>query len=98
LPAVTNWNLAVITSPSFAESFRGITPYGTNGFASCGIFGDVRLSTNGTNWQAAVNGQIGQVLSPDQMKAMSDSGFEWGEYLGLEAPWEQLHPPPAQKP
>lgn len=45
-----------------------------------------------------VNGQIGQVLSPDQMKAMSDSGFEWGEYLGLEAPWEQLHPPPAQKP
>jgi len=45
-----------------------------------------------------VNGQIGQVLSPDQMKAMSDSGFEWGEYLGLEAPWEQLHPPPAPKP
>jgi hypothetical protein len=45
-----------------------------------------------------VNGQIGQVLSPDQMKAMSDSGFEWGEYLGLEAPWEQLHPPPLQKP
>ncbi|MEO8843862.1 MAG: hypothetical protein ABI591_11015 [Kofleriaceae bacterium] len=42
-----------------------------------------------------VNGQIGQVLSPDQMKAMSASGFEWGEYLGLEAPWEQLHPPPA---
>ena len=40
-----------------------------------------------------VNGQIGQVLSPDQMKAMTDSGFEWGEYLGLEAPWEQLHPP-----
>ncbi|MEO6774179.1 MAG: hypothetical protein ABI467_14365 [Kofleriaceae bacterium] len=44
------------------------------------------------------NGQIGQVLSPDQVKAMSDSGFEWGEYLGLEAPWEQLDPPPPAKP
>ncbi len=39
-------------------------------------------------------GQIGQVLSPDQVRAMSDSGFEWGEYLGLEAPWEKLEPPP----
>ena len=43
-------------------------------------------------------GQIGQVLSPDQVRAMSDSGFEWGEYLGLEAPWEQLTPPPPPKP
>jgi hypothetical protein len=43
-------------------------------------------------------GQIGQVLSPDQMHAMSDAGFEWGEYLGLEAPWEKLTPPPPQKP
>ena len=43
-------------------------------------------------------GQIGQVLSPDQVHAMSDSGFEWGEYLGLEAPWEQLTPPPPPKP
>jgi len=39
-------------------------------------------------------GQIGQVLSPDQVRAMTDSGFEWGEYLGLEAPWEKLVPPP----
>jgi hypothetical protein len=39
-------------------------------------------------------GQIGQVLSPDQVKTMSESGFEWAEYLGFEAPWEQLKPPP----
>lgn len=39
-------------------------------------------------------GQVGQVLSPEQVHAMSDSGFEWGEYLGLEAPWEKLTPPP----
>ena len=40
------------------------------------------------------NGQVGQVLSADQVQAMTASGFEWGEYLGLEAPWEKLTPPP----
>jgi hypothetical protein len=43
------------------------------------------------------NGQIGHILTSDQMKTMYDSGFEWGEYLGLEAPWEKLNPPPAQR-
>ena len=47
----------------------------------------------GTMLQDA-QGQIGQVLSPEQISAMSDSGFQWGEYLGVEAPWEQLQPPP----
>jgi hypothetical protein len=40
------------------------------------------------------NGQIGKILEPSQVRSMSDAGFEWGEYLGLEAPWEQLKPPP----
>ena len=40
------------------------------------------------------NGQIGKILEPSQMRAMYDSGFEWGEYLGFKAPWEQLRPPP----
>jgi hypothetical protein len=40
------------------------------------------------------NGQIGQILSPSQVKAINESGFEWGEYLGAKAPWEQLNPPP----
>ncbi|MEO8707227.1 MAG: hypothetical protein ABI867_44785 [Kofleriaceae bacterium] len=43
------------------------------------------------------NGQIGKILDPGQIKAMSDAGFEWGEYLGLQAPWEQLTPPPPPK-
>ena len=43
------------------------------------------------------NGQIAKILSPDQIKTMSDGGFEWGEYLGLEAPWENLTPPPARQ-
>lgn len=44
-----------------------------------------------------VNAQIGTVLSPDQVKALGDSGFEWGEYLAVEAPWENLDPPPPPK-
>ena len=44
------------------------------------------------------NGQIGQILSADQQKTMSDSGFEWGEYHGAEAPWEKLDAPPPPKP
>jgi hypothetical protein len=44
-----------------------------------------------------VQGQIGKILSPSQVKAMYDSGFEWGEYLGVNAPWERLRAPPPQK-
>jgi hypothetical protein len=40
------------------------------------------------------NGQIGKILDPSQIRAMSDAGFEWGEYLGATAPWETLTPPP----
>lgn len=41
-----------------------------------------------------VEGRFGKILSPQQMKAMYDHGFEWGEYLGLNAPWESLNAPP----
>ncbi|HEX2686851.1 MAG TPA: hypothetical protein VHN14_09540 [Kofleriaceae bacterium] len=40
------------------------------------------------------NGQIGKILDPSQIRTMSEAGFEWGEYLGVKAPWEQLRPPP----
>ena len=42
------------------------------------------------------NSQIGKILDPTQVRAMSDAGFEWGEYLGLKAPWEKLTAPPAR--
>jgi hypothetical protein len=42
-------------------------------------------------------GGIGKILSPEQIKAMSGAGFEWGEYLGASAPWENLHAPPPPK-
>jgi hypothetical protein len=43
------------------------------------------------------NGQIGQILTPQQLRTIGASGFEWGEYLGLSAPWENLKPPPPPK-
>ena len=43
------------------------------------------------------NGQIGKILEPSQLRTMYDAGFEWGEYLGVKAPWEQLKPPPPRK-
>jgi hypothetical protein len=42
-------------------------------------------------------GQVGKVLEPGQMKTIYESGFEWGEYLGVSAPWEKLNPPPPPK-
>ena len=39
-------------------------------------------------------GRFGKILTPQQMKSMYEMGFEWGEYLGLNAPWEKLNPPP----
>lgn len=42
-------------------------------------------------------GKIGTILSPEQMKIMYDSGFEWGEYLGANAPWEGITAPPPKK-
>src|ERR1051325_6467339 len=55
--AVTDYTPAI----SFAESFRGITPFGTDGFAVCGVFADVRISDSSASgtWRK-VNGHVGQ--------------------------------------
>lgn len=44
------------------------------------------------------NTSIGQILTPAQQKAIAGTGFEWGEYLGAKAPWENLNPPPPPPP
>ena len=66
----TNWISASIDgNPSF-ESYRGVTAFGSNSFAVCGVFGLVRISTNsGASWHQ-VYGQIGQ---PDLYGIASDS-------------------------
>ena len=42
----------------------------------------------------SAQGRISSILGPDQLDAMSSSGFEWAEYFGLQVPWEDLDPPP----
>ena len=47
------WSAVTPATNSFLESYRGITPFGTNGFAACGISGVVQVSTDGgLNWNA----------------------------------------------
>ncbi len=59
LPVSTAWVPGTLANADFLETFRGVTAYGANGFAACGLYADVRLSSNGTNWPAAVSGHIG---------------------------------------
>lgn len=41
-----------------------------------------------------VESNVATILRPEQVRAMSDAGFEWGEFLGVSAPWEKLRAPP----
>jgi hypothetical protein len=43
---------------------------------------------------SSVEGRIGRILTPAQLEVFSSHGFEWGEYLGVNVPWEDLDPPP----
>lgn len=38
--------------------------------------------------------RIDEILSAEQRRAMAERGFEWGELIGVTAPWETLDPPP----
>ena len=38
--------------------------------------------------------RVGSILTPTQVQSIYASGFEWGEYLGVTAPWERLQAPP----
>jgi hypothetical protein len=61
LPTATTWPAGTASGGfNFIESFRGVAPYGANGFVACGIFGDIRFSSNGSNWQAKANGFAGE--------------------------------------
>lgn len=86
---------------SFQKTYQDVLDY-TNKAVADGTLSP--YERNIANWLEFAGGlgtilqdadtNVGRILSPDQMKIMYDSGFEWGEYLGLEAPWEKLTPPP----
>lgn len=69
-----------------------VSPYKRDTANWLGVAGDFGAMLTSTQ------NQIGKILSPTQIKAMYDSGFEWGEYLGANAPWERLNPPPPPSP
>ena len=65
-----------------------LTPYARN---MAGLF-----SFAGSLGPVFENGQSGLegILSPAQLRAMSAAGFDWTEYIGLNAPWEDVNAPP----
>ncbi|MCE9575821.1 MAG: hypothetical protein K8W52_21910, partial [Deltaproteobacteria bacterium] len=65
-----------------------LTPYASNVSGLLEYAGGLGTILDGAN------GRIGQILSPEQVKTITGSGFEWGEYLGVLAPWERLDAPP----
>ncbi|HTJ41931.1 MAG TPA: hypothetical protein VL463_07525 [Kofleriaceae bacterium] len=65
-----------------------LTPYKTNVSGMLEYAGGLGTILDGAE------GKIGTILTPSQQQTFSDSGFEWGEYLGVLAPWEHLDPPP----
>jgi hypothetical protein len=68
-----------------------LTPYKSNVSGMLQFAGGLGAILDGTE------GKIDGILTPDQQRTFDDSGFEWGEYLGVLAPWEQLEPPPPPK-
>jgi hypothetical protein len=65
-----------------------LTPYSRNWSGVLNLAGGMGAILEGAE------SRIGSILTPEQVRAMYDQGFEWGEYLGVTAPWEDLDPPP----
>lgn len=74
-----------------AVSEGQLSPYQRNVSGWLGYAGGLGGILSGTE------GKIGAILKPEQVRAMYDSGFEWGEYLSVSAPWEKLRAPPPPK-
>lgn len=72
-PISTNvWRGATLESESFAESFRGITPFASSNMALCGILGDIRISTDGGKiWNVS---QQASLNYPSLLSITSDGG------------------------
>ena len=88
--AATYTELIEYTDAAVSEG--QLSPYQRNVSGWLGYAGGLGGILSGTE------GKIGSILKPEQMRAMYDSGFEWGEYLSVSAPWEKLRAPPPPKP
>lgn len=67
------WPFATVSNTAIVESFRAVTSFGTNGFALCGIRGDVRISKDaGQTWNT---NQIFNFSAPDLLGIASSSNM-----------------------
>lgn len=85
-PISTNvWQVAGLQGESFSESFRGVTSFASSNMAMCGIFGDIRVSSDGgKNWK--LSQQVNSIL-PNLLSVASDGGSNLvcaGDYSMLE--------------
>jgi hypothetical protein len=86
---------------AFEKTYADVIDY-TNGAIADGQLSPYERNVSGwLEFAGGLGGMLnesqtraGKILSPEQMKALSASGFEWGEYLGANAPWESLRAPP----
>src|ERR1041385_7423676 len=72
----TTWPKGVFKTPaaSFLEAFTGVVPVGANGYAACGLRGDIRVSSDGgLTWTCAA-GHTLKVRQPDLFAIASDGG------------------------
>jgi hypothetical protein len=84
--AATYGELIEYTDAAVSEG--QLSPYQRNVSGWLGYAGGLGGILNGTE------GKIGSILKPEQLRAMYDAGFEWGEFVGVSAPWEKLRAPP----
>ncbi|HWN70244.1 MAG TPA: hypothetical protein VNM90_21540 [Haliangium sp.] len=75
-----------LTNRAVAEG--EITPYRRNWAGALGYAGGVGAILGGAE------ARVGDILDPEQRRILYEQGFEWGEYLAVTVPWEQLEPPP----
>jgi hypothetical protein len=78
----------VITYTNGAISDGQLTPYQRNVAGMLEYAGGLGAILDGAEQR------VDKVLRPEQRRTMYEAGFEWGEYLGVSAPWESLKPPP----
>ncbi len=68
------WKPANTVNSAVVESFRGVTSMGGSSFALCGIYEDMRLSTDGgSNW---VQNRIINLSTPTNLLAIASDGAQ----------------------
>jgi hypothetical protein len=82
----------LITVANQAIASGQLTPYRRNTAGLAGFVGGAATIAE------SADQRFRQLLTPDQIAAMEQSGFDVIEYLAFTSPWESVNPPPPEKP